>query len=92
MAIALIVGTIELLGLAAGELGLEGAFWDAVSQIDINTLGYVIVGLFVVTCWQVALLVWRLGRHRGALEREPQVAGQRSRPSPRFAPACASGR
>jgi high-affinity nickel-transport protein len=58
VAIALIVGTIELLGLAAGELGLKGAFWDAVSQIDVNTLGYVIVGLFVAVLTG-ALLVWR---------------------------------
>jgi high-affinity nickel-transport protein len=60
VAVALIVGTIELLGLAAGELGLHGGFWDAVSQIDINTLGYLIVGLFVAT-WAAALLVWRFG-------------------------------
>ena len=61
VALALIGGTIELLGLAAGELGLKGAFWNAVSRIDVNTLGYVIVGLFVAT-WAVALLVWRFAR------------------------------
>gem|GEM_PF-2348869 len=58
VAVALIVGTTELLGLAAGELGLKGGFWSAVSHVNINTLGYVIVGLFVAT-WGVALLVWR---------------------------------
>ena len=58
VAIALIVGTIELLGLAAAELGLKGGFWHAVSQIDLNTLGYVIVGLFVAVLGG-ALLVWR---------------------------------
>ena len=31
------------------------------SQIDINTLGYVIVGLFAAT-WIVAITVWRVGR------------------------------
>ena len=61
VAIALIVGTIELLGLAASQLNLKGRFWDSVSQININTLGYVIVGMFVVT-WVIALLVWRLAR------------------------------
>jgi high-affinity nickel-transport protein len=59
--VALFVGTAELLSLAAGELGLRGGFWAAVSQLDINTLGYVIVGLFVAT-WAIALLVWRVGR------------------------------
>jgi high-affinity nickel-transport protein len=58
VAVAFIVGTVELLGLAAGELGLRGGFWDAVSQVDINALGYLIVGLFVAT-WAAALLVWR---------------------------------
>src|SRR3984957_6990425 len=43
VAVALIVGTIELLGLAANQLNLKGGFWSAVSQVNINTLGYVIV-------------------------------------------------
>jgi high-affinity nickel-transport protein len=61
VAIALVIGTIELLGLAVSKLALKGSFWSWVSGIDINTMGYVIVGLFVLT-WAVALLVWRLGR------------------------------
>ncbi len=61
VAIALIIGTIELLGLLTTRLDLHGAFWRWVSQVDINTLGFVIVGMFVVT-WGVALLVWRVGR------------------------------
>jgi high-affinity nickel-transport protein len=34
-------------------------FWSWVSGIDINAVGYVIVGLFVVT-WAIALLIWRV--------------------------------
>jgi high-affinity nickel-transport protein len=59
VAVALLVGTIELLGLAATQLGLRGTFWNWVSQININAIGYLIVGMFVAT-WAVALLVWRL--------------------------------
>jgi high-affinity nickel-transport protein len=59
VAIALIVGTIELLGLAVDQLGLRGGFWDWISQININTIGYVIVGLFVAT-WAIALTAWRV--------------------------------
>ena len=59
--IALIVGTTELLGLATHELGLRGSFWNWVAQININTIGFVIVGVFVAT-WAIALLVWRLAR------------------------------
>jgi high-affinity nickel-transport protein len=61
VAVALVIGTIELLGLAASKLTLHGGFWDWVSTININTLGYIIVGLFVLT-WAVALALWRLGR------------------------------
>jgi high-affinity nickel-transport protein len=61
IAVALIIGTVEVLGLLATEFRLHGAFWDWVSGLNINVLGFVIVGLFVVT-WVVALAVWRFGR------------------------------
>jgi nickel/cobalt transporter (NiCoT) family protein len=61
VAVALIIGTVELLGLAASKLSLRGAFWNWVSRIDINVLGYVIVAMFVAT-WAVAVIVWRVGR------------------------------
>jgi nickel/cobalt transporter (NiCoT) family protein len=61
VAMALIIGTVELLGLLTIRLNLRGGFWSWVSRIDLNTLGYVIVGMFVVT-WAVALVVWRVGR------------------------------
>ncbi len=60
VAVALIVGTIELLGLAAAKLDLKGPVWSTIAQVNINTLGYVIVGLFIVT-WAAALLVWHVG-------------------------------
>jgi nickel/cobalt transporter (NiCoT) family protein len=59
--VAFVVGTIELLGLAADRLSLKGGFWAWVSGIDINTLGYLIVALFVLT-WAAALLIWRFAR------------------------------
>jgi nickel/cobalt transporter (NiCoT) family protein len=61
VAVALIIGTVELLGLLAAEFGLSGGFWDWVSNLDLNVLGFGIVGLFVAT-WIVALAVWRYGR------------------------------
>ncbi|GAB2757954.1 HoxN/HupN/NixA family nickel/cobalt transporter [Streptomyces bullii] len=61
VAVALLIGTVELLGLLAGQLGLHGAFWDWISGIDLNTLGYAVVALFLAT-WIVALLVWKLAR------------------------------
>jgi high-affinity nickel-transport protein len=61
VAIALVIGTVELGGLLASRLELSGAFWTWFENIDINLLGFLIVGLFVVT-WLVALAVWRFGR------------------------------
>jgi high-affinity nickel-transport protein len=61
VAVALVIGTIELLGVLATEFRLHGLFWDHMSSFDINTAGYIIARLFVVT-WAVALSVWRFGR------------------------------
>ena len=61
VAVALLIGTVELLGLLADKLGLHGFFWDWVAGLDLNIVGFVIVGLFFAT-WVVALLVWKFGR------------------------------
>jgi nickel/cobalt transporter (NiCoT) family protein len=61
VAVALVVGTIELGGLAAERLALSGSFWAWWQGIDLNVLGFVIAGMFVLT-WAVAFAVWRLCR------------------------------
>jgi len=61
VAVALVIGTIELGGLIASRLNLSGSFWNWFENININLLGFVIVGMFVVT-WVIALSVWRYGR------------------------------
>ena len=60
VAVALIIGTIELGGLLASQLNLSGSFWNWFENINVNFLGFVIVGLFVGT-WVIALSVWRFG-------------------------------
>jgi high-affinity nickel-transport protein len=61
VAVALVIGTIEVGGLISSELDLSGSFWNWFENIDINALGFVIVALFVAT-WAVALVTWRFGR------------------------------
>ncbi len=61
VAIALLIGTVELGGLIAQHLDLSGGFWSWFENIDINLLGFLIVGMFVAT-WAIALAVWRFGR------------------------------
>jgi high-affinity nickel-transport protein len=61
VAVALIIGTIELLTIAADRFDITSGPVAAVAHLDLNYVGYVIVGLFVLT-WLVALLVWRYAR------------------------------
>jgi high-affinity nickel-transport protein len=58
--VALAIGTIELVGLLATKLEAQGPFWAWVEAIDINELGFMILGMFVAT-WAIALSVWHFG-------------------------------
>jgi High-affinity nickel-transport protein len=58
-----VVCTIELGGIVAEQLNLSGSFWNWFETIDINLLGFIIVGMFVAT-WAIALSVWRFSDQR----------------------------
>jgi high-affinity nickel-transport protein len=59
--VALGIGSIEVFALISEKAGLSGGFWDWVSGIDLNAVGFVIVGLFVAT-WAASLAIWHFGR------------------------------
>ena len=61
VAVALIIGTIELLSILGDKLSITTGPVAWIGGLDLNSVGFVIVGLFVVT-WVVALAVWRYGR------------------------------
>jgi nickel/cobalt transporter (NiCoT) family protein len=61
VAVALLVGSLELLSVLVDRLGLSGGVWAAAAGVDLNVIGYLVVALFVLT-WAVALGVWRFGR------------------------------
>jgi high-affinity nickel-transport protein len=61
VAVAFVIGTIELAGLVAREVRAQGAFWSWLENINMSMLGLVIAGMFVGT-WVLAIMVWRLGR------------------------------
>jgi nickel/cobalt transporter (NiCoT) family protein len=67
--VAVGVGGLELLGLAAEHWALSGQFWDIVGTLNdhANALGFAIVAVFVLA-WLGALAVGRYGRldERGA--------------------------
>jgi len=61
IAVAFLIGTIEIVGLLAQELHLHGGFWDFMANFDINRAGFIIAGLFVVV-WVLSLVIWRMAK------------------------------
>jgi nickel/cobalt transporter (NiCoT) family protein len=58
--ICFFIGAVEVLGLLPTELHLHGRFWSDMAGFNINTAGFIIVGMFILT-WVGALAVWRIG-------------------------------
>jgi len=71
IAVAFLIGTIEIIGLLSGELRIHGGFWDFIANFDINKAGFAIAGLFVVV-WAAAIIYWKLAK----LDRRWVPAGQ----------------
>jgi nickel/cobalt transporter (NiCoT) family protein len=59
--VALAIGTVELLQVLSTRLALSGGFWDWLNNLDFETLGYAVVGLFVVM-WAMSVSIWKLRR------------------------------
>jgi nickel/cobalt transporter (NiCoT) family protein len=68
----LFIGTIELVSVLHDSGGWTNGFSDAVSAIDLNDVGFVVVGLFVVV-WGAAIAYWNVGQveERWAAPRDP---------------------
>jgi high-affinity nickel-transport protein len=61
VAVALIIGTIELIGVLADQANITSGPIAAIAGIPLDYAGYGIVALFVLA-WALALAVWRFGR------------------------------
>jgi len=61
VAVALVIGTIELIGVLADQAKITSGPLSAIADIPLDYAGYGIVGLFVLA-WIVAIIVWRVGR------------------------------
>jgi len=59
--VAVFIGAVEILGLLGQDGSLGGGFWSFLESFNINTAGFIIVGVFVVT-WIIALSVWHFGK------------------------------
>ncbi|MFD0925924.1 Nickel transporter NicT [Williamsia deligens] len=60
VAVALLIGGIELIGLLADKLGITSGPLAWIGAIDLEYAGYVVVALFVAS-WALALAIWRIG-------------------------------
>ncbi|GAA2718844.1 MULTISPECIES: HoxN/HupN/NixA family nickel/cobalt transporter [Streptomyces] len=61
IAVAFLIGTIELVGVLHEKLGLDDPVSGWIAGLNLDNVGFVIVGLFVVV-WAAALAYWRLAR------------------------------
>jgi high-affinity nickel-transport protein len=61
VAVALVIGTIELISILTDKLHITSGPLSSLANVDLNYVGYAIVALFVLT-WAIALAVWKLGR------------------------------
>jgi high-affinity nickel-transport protein len=59
--VALLIGSVEALGLLGDKFGFAGTFWDVIAALNDNfgALGYLIVGIFALS-WLVSVAVYRL--------------------------------
>jgi high-affinity nickel-transport protein len=61
VAVALIIGAIELTSILADKTGIDSGPIRAIANLDMNSVGYAIVALFVIT-WAVAIVLWKVLR------------------------------
>ncbi|MGI8613883.1 MAG: HoxN/HupN/NixA family nickel/cobalt transporter [Nocardioidaceae bacterium] len=61
VAVALIIGTIELLSILTDQLKITSGPLATFTGLDLNYVGYGIVVMFVLT-WVIALAIWKYGR------------------------------
>jgi high-affinity nickel-transport protein len=61
IAVALLIGSVELLQVCTHLFDLHGGFFDRVGEVDFGMLGYVIVGLFFIG-WVLSVAFWKFGQ------------------------------
>ena len=61
VAVALIIGSVELISIFANQAGITHGPLAYIAKLDLNHVGFAIVGLFVLV-WLLALAIWRFGR------------------------------
>jgi high-affinity nickel-transport protein len=75
--VALAVGTVEYLQVMSAKLHIDNPFFNWLNGLDFETLGYVIVGLFIVA-WVASVLLFKYRRVEekwgGLVQDEPPLS------------------
>jgi high-affinity nickel-transport protein len=58
IAVASVIGTVDLLQVFRTMLALHGGFFDFIGDLDFGVLGYAIVSIFV-RAWGLSFALWR---------------------------------
>ncbi len=61
VAVALIIGSIELISILVDKAGIHTGPLAAIGGLDLNNVGYAIVAIFVLA-WIIAVGIWKFGR------------------------------
>jgi high-affinity nickel-transport protein len=57
--VAFIIGTIELLSIIIDKARLSGGAWDVIGALDLNTIGFIIVGIFLLS-WAISTIIYKV--------------------------------
>jgi high-affinity nickel-transport protein len=75
VAVAALIGTIELVGVLHDQLDLHDPITGWLSGLDLNNVGFVLVGVFVVI-WAAAVAYWKLARVEERWSSPPDPASE----------------
>lgn len=56
---ALFIGLIELAQIITPQLGLKGGVWRWIQSLNFGSVGYILVGLFILT-WVISYSIWKM--------------------------------
>jgi high-affinity nickel-transport protein len=60
--VAFVIGGIELVQVLSMELHLNRGFWGWLNNLDFETMGFVIIGVFILT-WAAAYCIWKFRKY-----------------------------
>jgi nickel/cobalt transporter (NiCoT) family protein len=61
VAVALIIGSIELISIVTQKAGITSGPLASIANVNLDFVGYAILTLFVLA-WVIALMIWKYGR------------------------------